>query len=371
MKPIRVLQVVVNMNAGGIENMLMNLYREIDREKLQFDFLLHTDEKCFFEDEIQSLGGRIYRIPRLKLTNLSIYLKDLNQFFQKHNYNIVHSHLNAWSYFVLRQAKINNCPVRIAHSHIAPNTIAKHGWFKYPFIVILKRLIHPTLTHRFACGEAAGKWLYGDKGFKVINNAINTDRFITNKKIAQKMKKDLNLDNRIIFGHVGRFTLQKNHDFMIDVFEAIKVKLPNAVLLLVGDGELRKKIEGVVKNKSLQDDVMFLGIRKDIDLLLQAFDFFLMPSLYEGLPVSLLEAQANGLKIFASDQISEETDITKSISFLPLDKGPEIWANEVLQFLDFEKTNNKELIVQAEYDIKSNAKSMQEFYLSNYKSYIQ
>lgn len=364
MQPTRVLQVVINMNAGGIENMLMNLYREIDRDKIQFDFLFHTDEKCFFEDEILSLGGKIHRMYPIRLHNLSKYLKDTLQFFQNHDYRIVHSHMNIWSYFILQQAKKANIPIRVAHSHIAYDSIWDLPLNRVPFVFVLKKLINEPLTHRFACGEAAGKWLFGHQDFTVINNAIQADRFKYKSEIAQEMKQLLEIEDKVCFGHVGRFNSQKNHDFLIDIFEHIKTEVPNAVLILLGDGKLKKQIEEKVKSKNLDKDVLFLGIQKNVNDYLQAFDYFLMPSLFEGLPVSLVEAQANGLKIFASNQMTTETDITGNISFLPVDKGTQVWVDEVLKFQDFIKTNTKNKIVKAGYDIQSNAISMQNFYLS-------
>lgn len=363
-KPIRVLQVVINMNAGGIENMLMNLYRGIDKDKVQFDFLLHTKEKCFFDDEIIAMGGKIHRLYPIRLHNLKKYMNDTHRFFQEHDYKIIHSHMNIWSYFILNQAKRNKIPFRLAHSHIAYDSIWELPKQRVPFVYILKKLINTPLTHRFACGEAAGKWLYGDKEFTVINNAIQSERFIYNPEKSKEFKQLLKIEDKVCFGHVGRFNAQKNHDFLIDIFADIKTQIPNAVLVLLGDGNLKAQIEEKVKDKNLQENVLFLGIQKNVNDYLQAFDYFLMPSLFEGLPVSLVEAQANGLKVFASDQITSETDVTGHISFLPIDSGTKIWVDEVLKFKDFQKTNTKEMIVNAGYDIQRNAASMQDFYIS-------
>jgi len=236
---------------------------------------------------------------------------------------------------------------------------------RVPFILLLKSLINKPLTHRFACGNAAGKWLFGNKKFTVLNNAINVDRFLYNKEIQLQIKKELHLENDLVFGHVGRFNKVKNHIFLVEIFEKLRVKITNARLVLVGDGDLKEEIQLAVMNKGLQNEVVFLGERNDVPNLLQAFDFFLMPSLSEGLPVSLIEAQANGLKIFGSDQISREADITNNISFLPISEGIDIWVNEILENLNYQKQNTKDLIIAANYDIESNTKKMESFYLES------
>jgi len=362
-EPIRILQVVVSMNSGGIENMLMNLYRTIDRDVIQFDFLLHIDEESFFEKEIIQLGGRIHRVPALKLTNINNYLKSLDAFFQKENYQCVHSHISVVSYFVLKIAKKNNVKIRIAHSHEAHDSIWDHPLHKVPFILILRRVINKPLTHRFACGRDAGQWLFGKMPFKVINNAIDAKKFIYDEKIATVEKKKLNLIGKTVFGNVGRFCAQKNHMFLIDVFEQLHKRINNAHLVLIGDGELKAGIEKRVKEKKLEQAVSFLGVRKDVYRLLSAIDYILMPSLFEGLPVSLVEAQANGLRVFGSDKIARETNITGLIDFIPIhDKT--VWVEHILNNLTYSRENNYNKIVAANYDIEANAAFLTNFYLN-------
>jgi len=362
-EPIRILQVVVSMNSGGIENMLMNLYRAIDRDKIQFDFLLHIEEESFFEKEIHQLGGKIHRVPALKLTSINSYLKSLDTFFQKENYQCVHSHISVVSYFVLKMAKKNNVKIRIAHSHEAHDSIWDHPLYKVPFILILRQVINKPLTHRFACGRDAGQWLFGKVPFKVINNAIDSKKFIYDEEIAAVEKEKLNLAGKTIFGNVGRFCAQKNHVFLIDVFEQLQKKMPDIHLLLVGDGELKPEIEKKVKEKNLIQSVSFLGVRKDVNRLLNAMDYMLMPSLFEGLPVSLVEAQANGLKVFASDKIAKETNLTGLIDFIPI-KDKTTWVDHILNNLTYAREINYDKIVEANYDIKANAAFLTDFYLN-------
>lgn len=361
-KPIRILQVVVSMNSGGIENMLMNLYRAIDREKIQFDFLLHTDKESFFEKEIIQLGGKVHRVPSWRVTSLNSYLKNLDIFFRKHKYQCVHSHVSVMSYFVLKSAKKNNVKVRIAHSHEAHDSIWSHPLYKVPFIYFLRKFINKSLTHRFACGKDAGLWLFGKAPFKVINNAIDAKKFIYDEEVSAFQKKNLSIVGKTVFGNVGRFDSQKNHLFLVDVFEQLDKKIPNAHLVLIGDGELKSEIEKKVREKNLAKSVSFLGVRKDVNQLLNAMDYILMPSLFEGLPVSLVEAQANGLKIFASDKIAIETNFTGLIDFIPI-KEKLVWVEHILRNLTYSRENTYNKVVDANYDIKSNAEFLTDFYL--------
>lgn len=361
-KPIRILHVVTSMNAGGIESMLMNLYRVIDREKVQFDFLVHTDAESFFEKEIVELGGEIHRIPPLRLTNLSKYKNSLNEFFKREDYQYVHSHYTFISYFILKAAEKNNVKIRIAHSHEAVKSIWDRGVVKVPFIFALKQVINNPVTHRFACGQAAGEWMFEKAPFTVLHNAIDVKRFLYDKTIAAKAKEKLGLENKIIFGNIGRFSRQKNHGFLIEIFEGLQKEIKNAHLLLIGDGELRAGIENLVKEKNLEKSVSFLGVRKDIVALLHAMDYMLMPSLYEGLSVTMVEAQANGLKIFASDKIATETDFTNLIDFISI-ADRNLWVDHIVNNLSYERKNTYDKLVEANYDIEANAKFVENFYL--------
>jgi glycosyltransferase involved in cell wall biosynthesis len=362
MKPLRVLQVVVNMNAGGIENLLMNLYRKIDRDKIQFDFLFHTSEKCFFEEEIVRLGGCIYRVIPLKVNNLINYNNALNLFFKTHSYKIVHSHISVWSFFILNVAKKNNVQVRIAHSHEAHESIWDHSLYRVPLIYTLKKIINNPVTHRFACGRDAGKWLFGEiSNFTVINNSIDVDQFVYNPHHSLIIKKELSVENSLVFGHVGRFNKQKNHHFLIEIFEGIAKKYDSAKLILVGEGNLQSEIKQLVKDKKLEDKVIFLGLREDINKILQAFDYFLMPSFYEGLPVSLIEAQASGLKIFASDKIAKETNLTNNIDYLDI-LNVHTWTSHIELNLKYDRADTKKILIKAGYDALENANKLTAFY---------
>jgi len=253
-EPIRVLQVLTSMSKGGAEAMIMNYYRNIDRSKVQFDFLLHRQESYAFDHEIENLGGKIHRLPPISITKYSNYKKELKKFFETHpEYNIVHSHLNALSFLILKYAR-KTCKVRIAHSHtsINPFSIFKLHKRNVHTKRTLKNFLYHQIrsftskytTHKFACGQKAGEWLYGkNKNFKIINNAIDTSMFIYDKKKSDSMKEELNVEDAYVIGHVGRFDNPKNHYFLIDVFHEILKKEPKAKLLLVGNGDLQDSIK--------------------------------------------------------------------------------------------------------------------------------
>ncbi len=376
-EPVRILQVLTIMNRGGAENMIMNYYRSIDRSKIQFDFLLHRKGEGAFDAEIRELGGRIYIMPPISPKNYFSYKRSLSAFFDEHpEYKIVHSHLNALSSIILDVAKKKKIPVRIAHSHLAvepltilkifkPNTDIK-ATVKDSVQSLVRKRVRKLCTHRFACGEKAGDWLFGKHNREkvtIINNAINTKDFVYNLETRERVKQQLNLEDQKIIGHVGRFNEQKNHFFILSIFHELIKKVPNSILLLIGDGNLRPKIEVKAEQLGISDKIVFLGLRDDIPDLLQAFDLFLFPSLYEGLPVTLVEAQASGVKIVASSTITPEVDITGLITFCDLKDTPEYWSTKVTENLTYERSNMLDTIVAGHYDIVENAKKIQDFYL--------
>lgn len=376
-KPIRVLQVLTIMNLGGAETMIMNYYRHVDRSKVQFDFMLHREERGFFDDEIESLGGKIYRMPPISPKNYSSYKSKLNTFFDTHpEYTIVHSHLNALSSIILKVAKNKEVPVRIAHSHLAvePYVIKKIFKKNTDITATIKDAIQSLVRHKvpkyanhyFSCGIKAGEWLFGKanaKKVKVINNAINSSLFIFDEKKSHEVKKRLNILNKNVIGHVGRFNEQKNHFFLIKIFNEIYKKDKNTILVLVGTGNLMPQIKAEVEKLNIKDQVLFLGLQKNIPELLQGFDFFLFPSLYEGLPVTLIEAQASGIPILTSSTVTSEVNITGLVTFKALDAPELLWAEEVLNHINYKRTDTSSKIKDGGYDIHENAMQLQNFYL--------
>ncbi len=379
MDPIRVLQVITIMNRGGAETMIMNYYRAMDKSKVQFDFLVHRTEKGAYDDEIKALGGHIYHMPGIMPKNLIGYTKALNSFFKNHQeYKIVHSHLNAYSYWVLKAAKKNRVPIRIAHSHTAIEPIHKKLFLKNIDLTttikdmmqsIIRHLVPSLATHHFACGRKAAIWLFGKKNLDnvhILNNAIDAKKFTYNENVAAVEKKKLKLNGEYILGHVGSFGEPKNHAFLIDVFYQLLQKHSNMVLVLIGDGYLRTKIEQKAKDLNIFENIRFMGVQKDIPSLLQAFDLFLFPSLYEGLPVTLIEAQAAGLKIITSDRVTKEAVVVNDlVQFLPLDKSAMDWSKYILENKEYAREDTYTKIVEGCYDIHANAKELEQLYLNN------
>lgn len=322
---IRVAHIVGKMNGGGVEAVVMNYYRHIDRSRVQFDFVVDSDSTLVPRAEIESLGGRVFEVPPYQ--NLPAYRKALFNLFRQEQWTIVHSHINALSVFSLQVAKKAGVPVRIAHSH---STAGKGEYAKNAMKAVLKRLSNIYPTHRFACSEYAGQWLFGKNAdFEVVYNAIELDKFAFNAEVRAKARADLGLvGDQLAIGHVGRFTAQKNHAFLVEVFAEVLKRRPDAVLLLAGDGELRPLIERWVNEHGIAEYVRFLGQRDDIERLYQAFDVFVLPSLYEGLCLVGVEAQAAGLPCLLSDQITREVEVTGGCEFLPIG-DVQTWADAV------------------------------------------
>lgn len=367
MEPIRVLQVVTIMNRGGLETMLMNYYRKIDRSKIQFDFMTNRSERGDYDDEIEALGGRIYRMSPIKPGNYRKYFKELDEFFNEHKeYKVVHSHINENSGFVLRSAKNAGISCRIAHSHLSDLKFD----YKYPFRIYARKNLKGNVTDYFACSMRAGEWLFEKKiinsgKITILNNAVDSHKFKINEIIRNKVRKDLGVENKKVIGHIGRFNPQKNHKFLIDVFNEVYKKDKNTILLLIGDGYLKEKIQDKVKDLGLENGVMFLGVRKDISELMQAMDLFLFPSQFEGLAVVMVEAQAAGLKVITSTGVTKESDITNNVEFLDLKKEPSYWADIILNS-DFKKKDMTNRIIEKGYDSTNNIKWLSDFYISKY-----
>lgn len=364
MSPIRVLQVVTHMERGGLETMLMNYYRHIDREKVQFDFLVHRQERAAFDDEIEALGGRIYRMPRLVPWSKS-YLLALDRFFDEHTeYKVVHVHQDCLSSVILKAATQHDIPVRIAHSHNAN----QDRNLKYPIKLWYRRSIPCYSTSLFACGKGAGDWMFSGAPYQIINNAIDAASYTHDLLKYEKMRRQLGLTGELVVGHVGRFNPQKNHPFLLDIFTSLLKKEPNAALLLVGSGEGMPKIQAKAQELGIAERVRFLGVRSDVADLMQAMDVFVFPSLYEGLPVTMVEAQASGLPCIISDKVPPECILTDGlVNIMPLSASPEAWAEKILTMRAVPRTDRHEEIAAHGFDITTEAVKLQEFYLGAYE----
>jgi glycosyltransferase involved in cell wall biosynthesis len=278
---------------------------------------------------------------------------------------VVHSHINENSSFVLRAAKRAGVPCRIAHSHLSNLGID----MKLPFRIYARLSMKDNPNRYFACSKNAGQWLFGkeisaSKALTVLNNAVNVDNFKYDNEIRNQIRDELKAGNKLVLGHVGRFNKQKNHAFLIDVFKAVHDQCPESMLVLVGEGYLQQAIEKKVANLGLSSHVRFLGVRGDISNLMQGMDLFLFPSLFEGLPVVLVEAQAAGLKCVVSDAITKETDVTGRLQFISLRASPDVWAGKIIAS-SYEHDDTSDLLRKNGYDTGSMSEWLSGFYLGH------
>jgi glycosyltransferase involved in cell wall biosynthesis len=367
--PIRILQVLAGMNRGGAETFIMNVYRNIDRNKVQFDFILFRKEECDYNEEIRNLGGRIFWIPRYNGKNHFTYKKAWNTFFREHpEYKIIHGHVRSTAAIYLKIANQHGL-TSIAHSH---STSSRGNITEQLFKNTIQYPIRNTADYLFSCSEKAGSWLYGSKAtmkdnYKLIKNAIEAEKYRFNKISRDEKRKQLNIQNKFVVGHVGTFTSPKNHTFLLDIFKEVHNNNENAILLLVGDGELRSSIEKKIQDLHLSDSVILTGVRSDIPELLQAMDIFVFPSLFEGLPVTIIEAQASGLSCIVADTITKEVQISNFIKFISLAETTNYWSDEI-QNTVFKviREDQYKLVKENGYDINSVAALLKDFYLSNW-----
>ncbi len=360
-KPIRVAHIVGKWLGGGVESVVMNYYRHIDRNKIQFDFICDSDSTDIPYDEIKALGGKVIVVPPYQ--HIFKYLTELKKIFKKNNYKIVHAHLNTLSIFPLYAAKKALVPIRIAHNH---STTSKKEWKKNLIKNLLKPFSKIYATDYFACTEYAGKWLFGKEDFYILNNAIDLEKFSFNNVIREKMRKELGVNKEaIVFGHVGRFVTSKNHKFIIKIFNSYHKKNNNSVLILVGQGPLMEEVKKEVKQLKLLSSVIFLGQRNDMDRLYQAFDLLLFPSLYEGLGMVLIEAQATGLPCITSNVVPTDAKVSNLIEFLPIaDSDEQIWVNSIKNKKIKSRKSQTKIVSSYGYNIKNEAHKLEEYYIN-------
>lgn len=364
---IRVLQCVNDMHRAGLETMLMNYFRHIDRGKIMFDFLTHRPWKADYDDEIAELGGRVYHAPRLYPQNYPAYCRYMRRFFREHpEYRIVHSHIDSMSYLPLAAAKRAGIPVRIAHSH---NTSIDPD-LKYLLKTYYRHRLPGVATDYLACGTEAGEFLFGNRPFTVIPNAIDTSLFVFDQEVREKVRAQLQLGDRFVMGCVGRLTYQKNLGFLLDVFQELVKLSPESVLLVIGGGEEEETLRKQAVTCGIADKVLFLGIRDDVNQLYQAMDVFAMPSRYEGLPVVGVEAQCSGLPCVFSANITKELKVSERAFFLSIDSAPEEWAGFILGLRD-------QAVSRAiphnclEMDIERVKDRLQDYYLEKWSTVAQ
>ena len=343
-RPIRILHVSYGMDLGGAETLIMNIYRNIDREKVQFDFLLSSIEKTAYEDEIISLGGIIHHIPKYLGYNKASYDKELKAFLIEHpEYLIIHDHLNYSASETFRIAgKLNR--ICIAHSHTAPDSFSFSDALKFFF----------------------RKDLYFRSDYRLLKNGIDSEKYSFNEEIRIHKRQELGItEDQFVVGTVGRLVAIKNHARLLEIFMSILNKRKNSILVIAGDGPLRLDLEEKTRKLSISDHVIFLGPRRDIPELLMAFDSFVLPSQYEGLGIALVEAMASGLPCIFTDSIPSEVNLIPSlIHRISLNDDNNVWAETIIEATPLEERKNGSLIIKDRgYDIKETAKELQDFYL--------
>lgn len=362
MKPIKILQIFTVLNKGGAETNLMNYYRNMDKNEFQMDFLVHR-ENGFFEQEILNSGSKIYRLPPILPWKLKEYKRAVKDFFDQHSdYDIVHGQCSELGVFIYEEAKRRNIPVIIAHAHNAKMDRDK----KLAFRILWKKRMRKSINQYFTCGKEAAENLFGkklaSKSFQ-MNNAIEVENFKFNPSIRDRKRKELGADDFYNIINIGRFNSQKNQLFLLDVFAEILKNHKGFQLFLVGQGELENKLKEKVKKLNLEKNVRFLGLRNDVPELLQAMDYFLFPSLHEGFSVAFVEAQTAGIQCFISNGVPGESILVKeNVEVISLKKNPEYWAHKIIAMRDFERKDVSKTIKVKGYDIKENAKKLEEKY---------
>ncbi len=369
-EPIRILHCIPGtMECGGIENFIMNLYRNIDRTKIQFDFLLHGNGKNYYEEEIKKYGGKIYRIPFAK--NYKNYYKQATDFFVENRgiYNTIHIHcIYAMSYFDAKIAKRNKIENIIIHSHTSNEEMLKRKMIH----LLLKNKLSAIATRRIACSENAAKWMFPykvvrNKHYEVIKNAIDLDKYKFNIETREKMRKELNIQDKLVIGHIGRLSKVKNHDFLLEILKEISNKKEEVRLLLVGDGECKEEIIEKAKKIQVIDKIIFLGNINNVNEILQAMDFFVFPSIHEGFPLSVIEAQATGLPCFVSDVVTKNIAVTDLVTFISLKNEPKEWSRKILSYEKNERLDRVDFIKNKKYDISDLVEQIEKIYMNKGK----
>ena len=358
MGAVRVAQVMGYMNGGGVESVVMNYYRHVDRSRMQFDFVVCEGSTLIPEEEIVRLGGRVFMVP--SYSDVLGYRRALISLIHENEWQVVHSHMNTLSVFPLSAAKKAGVPVRIAHSH---STAGRGEHAKNVMKYALRPLANLYPTHRLACGQYAGKWLFGPNAtFEVVRNAIDVGSFAFDGEARDCVRRELGVgEGQFLVGHMGRFMEQKNHEFLLRIFAALLACEPGSVLALAGDGPLFGQVKSLADELGISDSVRFLGRRSDAASLYSAFDVFCLPSLYEGLPMVGVECQASGTPILVSDAVTREAAMTSLMQFESLGSSPEAWANRLMSMRGL-RPRGGDAERLSEFDIKTSARRLESIY---------
>lgn len=357
---IRVLHMIATLDVGGTQTMMMNIYRCIDREKLQFDFIIDHPEETYFVPEIERMGGRVYTLAGFHGTNAGEIRRDWNNFFYTHpEYRVLHSHSRSYASLYLPVAKKHGLKT-IIHSHSTNSGSGLQGAVK----ALLQLPLREQADILMACTRDAGEWLYGKRAcksprFMLLPNGIDMRRFALPAGTRERYRRELNIEGRLVIGNVGRFRDMKNHSFLLDAFRKVCEREENAVLLLVGVGPLQQAMAEKAVALGVAEKVIMTGNRDDVPELLSAMDVFAFPSLWEGLPMTVVEAQAAGLPCVLSDAITRDVDISPLVEYLPLG-DPSEWAEALLKRRA--RMDASRAIREAGFDIRDSARKLTALY---------
>ncbi len=361
MGKVKILHILREMELGGIQSLIMNIYKNIDREKIQFDFLVNS--KGFYDEEITKLGGKLYYMPHINQVGPYQYSKKLKKFFKEHReYKIIHTHFSHLSGLIVKIAHKSQVPIIIAHGHT--NSVHDKGIRKI-YKNYLKKNISKYATDFFACSKEAAEYLFDNKSKYaiILKNGIEIEKFKFNNEIRKKIRKKLGIDyNCIVIGNVGRMDRVKNQIFLIKLIKELLKQNSDYKLILIGDGPLKKEIEYEIDKNNLKSNILLLGGQKDVEKYYNIMDYFVFPSLYEGFGISLIEAQVNGLRCFASSNVPKEANITNEIKYISLSKSLDYWVNAILNSPKKRYEKSKK-IIDSGYDIKNVTKYLEKFYL--------
>lgn len=375
-QPTIILHVVGRLDIGGAESRIMDLYRNIDREKVQFHFVQHTKDRCAFEEEVERLGGKVYHVPRFNVKNYFTYKKAWENLFKAHpEIKVVQGHMTSTAAIYLPIAKKAGVEITIAHARSAGVDPGVKGYLTK----FLRRNLYQKCDYRFTCSAMAGEAVFGDqkqdyRKAVFIPNAIDVDKFRYDEETREQIRHELGIKDKFVIGHVGRFSHMKNHKYMLQILErCIKIekekRLPQTVLMFLGDGELKEEIMEQAVAMGITSRVLFMGNKKDVYRYYQVMDYFLLPSYYEGLPGTAIEAQASGLPGIMSDSVTAEAAVTELLQMRSIKEDAYIWAEEIMKHNRKELNNSQraayaEEVKRASFDVKEQAKKMQMFYLT-------
>ena len=363
MKKTRVLVVnTANMGFTGITSVIMNYVRNTFND-VNYDFVICGRLENDIADELVTLGNEIMIPPYSRLRNPLAYYSWLKGIVKRNKYDVIHVHGNSGTMYIeIHAAKKMGIPVRITHCH---STSCKYKLAHY----VLKPFMNIELTQAIACSELAGKWLY-TRSFHVLPNGIDVQNFMFSKTIRKEYREKLGINDKFVIGHVANMTYEKNHMFLLRVFKALAEENPNMILMLVGDGMLRGSIEAYISENDLEDNVLLLGRRSDVAQLYQCMDIFVLPSLFEGLPVTLVEAQCSGLPCIVSDHITREVDVTNNITHIGIQESDiSKWKETIINSIDnvdlIGRNKGAEILSKSRFSIKHCVDELLEIYKYN------